>query len=139
MTRKCQRCRTRHDSTYSNCDKCRAYLREWRRRKLAERRAAGLCPGGGGKRGELAYCEQCREDFAARKAAYIAAGCCSNCGKPLGERSGPAMRPVFRPAQRAAEAAATAPGAVRESPRDVRTVAAAQAAGGGGVGGRAIR
>ena len=74
--------------SYSYCTPCRAYLRDWRRRKRAERRAAALCPGCGGELDGFEFCAACRADVAARKARWIAEGRCSNCGKARGERSG---------------------------------------------------
>ena len=85
--KRCPRCRRRHGESYSHCTSCRAYLREWRRRKVAERRAAALCPGCGGERDEFEFCESCRADVSERKARWIAEGRCGNCGKPRGERS----------------------------------------------------
>ena len=56
--KKCPRCRSRHGEEFAHCTPCRAYLREWRRRKVAERRAAALCPGCGGERDDE-FCESC--------------------------------------------------------------------------------
>ena len=80
--KRCPRCRRWHGESYSHCTPCRAYLREWRRRKVAERRAAALCPGCGGERDEFEYCEPCRADTQARRDRLQRAGLCRMCGRP---------------------------------------------------------
>ena len=85
--KRCPRCRRRHGESYSYCSPCRAYLRDWRRRKVAERRAAAVCPGCGSKRDGYIFCAACRLEVTERKARWRQEGRCQNCGKPRGERS----------------------------------------------------
>ena len=81
--KRCPRCRRRHGESYSHCTSCRAYLREWKARQRAERRAVALCPGCGGKREEgFAFCEACREWTQARRERLQWAGLCRMCGRP---------------------------------------------------------